>query len=74
MALLLATLALTGTTIGTQSAPAHGHHWHHGGHASAISATGNATAAHSPAFLYGFGLGGSAGLRGYYDVMNECSN
>jgi len=78
MALLLSTVAMTGTTIGTQSAHAghHGHHGHHGGHASAMSATGNATAlaTHSTAFLYGFGLGKSAGLRGYYDVMNECSN
>src|SRR5215831_14261687 len=74
MALLLATVALTGTTIGTQSARAHGHHGHHGGHASAMSATGNSTAAYSTAFLYGFGLGKNAGLRGYYDVMNECSN
>jgi len=24
--------------------------------------------------LYGLGLGKNAGLRGYYDVMNECSN
>jgi len=78
MALLLATVAMTGTIIGTQSAHAwhHGHHGHHGAHASAMSATGNATAlaAHSTAFLYGFGLGKNAGLRGYYDVMNECSN
>ena len=82
MALLLATV----TTTGTESAHAaghHGHHGHHGGHASAMSATGNATAlaAHrnsnstsSTAFLYGFGLGKNAGLRGYYDVMNECAN
>jgi len=69
MALLLATIA----TTGTQYAHAHGHHGHHGGRVSAISATGNA-AAHSTAFLYGFGLGKNAGLRGYYDVMNECSN
>ena len=27
-----------------------------------------------PAYLYGFGLGKIAGLRGYYDVMNDCSN
>ena len=41
-----------------------------------IVATGipAALAAHSPAFLYGFGLGKNAGLRGYYDVMNDCSN
>ena len=72
MALLLATVA----TTGTQYAHAHGHYGHHGGHVSAMSATGNATApaAHSTAFLYGFGLGKNAGLRGYYDVMNECSN
>ncbi|MGC2571249.1 MAG: hypothetical protein WA364_07025 [Candidatus Nitrosopolaris sp.] len=72
MALLLATVA----TTGTQSAHAHGHHGYHGGHASAMSATGipTALATHSTAFLYGFGLGKSAGLRGYYDVMNECSN
>src|SRR5215831_12197485 len=70
MALLLATVA----TTGTQYALAHGHHGHHGGHVSAMSATGNSTAAHSTAFLYGFGLGKNAGLRGYYDVMNECSN
>jgi hypothetical protein len=72
MALLLATVA----TTGTQSAYAHGHHGHHGVHVSATSATGNATAlaAHSTAFLYGFGLGKNAGLRGYYDVMNECAN
>jgi hypothetical protein len=76
MTLLLATVA----TTGTQSAHAHGHHGHHGGH---VSATGNATAlaAHrnsnstsSTAFLYGLGLGKNAGLGGYYDVMNECSN
>jgi hypothetical protein len=82
MALLLATVAMTGAIIGTQSAHAW-HHGHHGGHASAMSATGNATAlaAHrnsnstsSTAFLYGFGLGKNAGLRGYYDVMNECAN
>src|SRR5215467_12530674 len=76
MALLLATVTTTGTIIGTQSAHAwhHGHHGHHGGRASTMSATGNATAAHSTAFLYGFGLGKNAGLRGYYDVMNECAN
>jgi len=46
---------------------------HHGVHVSAMSATGirTALAAHSTVFLYGFGLGKSAGLRGYYD---ECSN
>src|SRR5215813_6912108 len=72
MTLLLATVA----TIRTQSAHAHGHHGHHGVHVSAMSATGipRALATHSTAFLYGFGLGKSAGLRGYYDVMNECSN
>jgi hypothetical protein len=72
MTLLLGTVA----TTGTQSAYAHGHHVHHGVHMSATSATGNATAlaAHSTAFLYGFGLGKNAGLRGYYDVMNECAN
>src|SRR5215467_10331049 len=73
MALFLATVAMTGTIIGTQSAHAR-HHGYHGSHVSAMSATGNATAAHSTAFLYGFGLGKNAGLRGYYDVMNECSN
>ena len=26
-----------------------------------------ALAAHSPSYLYGFGLGKNAGLRGYYD-------
>jgi hypothetical protein len=31
-------------------------------------------AAHSPAYLYGFALGKNAGLPGYYDVMNDCSN
>jgi hypothetical protein len=69
MTLLLATVA----TTGTQSAHAHGHHGHHGGH---VSATGipTALAAHSTAFLYGFGLGKNAGMRGYYDVMNDCSN
>src|SRR5215831_1829901 len=71
MALLLATVAMAGT----QSAHAR-HHGYHGDHVSATSATGNATAlaTHSTAFLYGFGLGKNAGLRGYYDVMNECSN
>jgi hypothetical protein len=41
-----------------------------------ILATGLPTvlAAHSPAYLYGFGLGKNAGLPGYYDVMNDCSN
>ena len=41
-----------------------------------ILATGipTALAAHTPAYLYGFGLGKNAGLRGYYDVMNDCSN
>ena len=41
-----------------------------------LLATGipTALAAHSPAYLYGFGLGKNAGLRGYYDVMNDCSN
>jgi len=58
MALLLATVAMTGT----QSAHAR-HHGHHGNHVSAMSATGIPTA-----FLYGFGLGKNAGLRGYYDV------
>jgi len=70
-------LLTTVATTGTQSAYAHGHHVHHGVHVSTTAvATGNATAlaGHSPAFLYGFGLGKSAGLRGYYDVMNECSN
>jgi hypothetical protein len=33
-----------------------------------------ALAAHSPAYLYGVELGKNAGLRGYYDVMNDCSN
>src|SRR5215469_1377382 len=72
MALLLATVA----TTGTQSAHAHGHHMHHGVHMSAMPVTGvpTALAAHSPAFLYGFGLGKNAGMRGYYDVMNECAN
>jgi len=78
VALLLATVAMTGHAHSAQSAHAwhHGHHGHHGGHATAMSATGNATAlaAHSTAFLYGFGLGKNAGLRGYYDVMNECAN
>jgi hypothetical protein len=32
------------------------------------------TQTHSPAYLYGFGLGKNAGLRGNYDVMNDCSN
>jgi len=32
------------------------------------------TETHSPTYLYGFGLGKNAGLHGYYDVMNECSN
>ena len=72
MALLLATVTITGT----QSVHAHGHHGHHGGHVSVMPATGNAAAlaAHSTAFLYGFGLGKNAGMRGYYDVMNECAN
>ena len=41
-----------------------------------ILATGipTALAAHSPAYLYGFGLGKNAGLRGNYDVMNDCSD
>jgi hypothetical protein len=41
-----------------------------------ILATGipTALAAHSPAYLYGFGLGKNAGLRGFYDVINDCSN
>ena len=42
-----------------------------------ILATGilpTALAAHTPAYLYGFKLGKNAGLRGYYDVMNDCSN
>lgn len=41
-----------------------------------ILATGipTALAAHSLAYLYGFGLGKNAGMRGYYDVMNDCSN
>jgi hypothetical protein len=33
-----------------------------------------ALAAHSPAYLCGYGLGKNAGLRGYHDVMNDCSN
>jgi hypothetical protein len=32
------------------------------------------TQTHSPAYLYGFGLGKNAVTRGYYDVMNDCSN
>jgi hypothetical protein len=32
------------------------------------------TQTHSPAYLYGFGLGKNAALRGYYGVMNDCSN
>jgi hypothetical protein len=32
------------------------------------------TQTHSPAYLYGFVLGKKAALRGYYDVMNDCSN
>jgi hypothetical protein len=32
------------------------------------------TQTHSTAYLYGFGLGKNAVLRGYYDVMNDCSN
>jgi len=41
-----------------------------------ILATGipTALAAHTPAYLYGFKLGKNVGLRGYYDVMNDCSN
>jgi hypothetical protein len=40
-----------------------------------ILATGipTALAAHSPAYLYGFKLGKKAGLRGYYDIMGDCS-
>ena len=33
-----------------------------------------ALAAHSPSYLYGFGLGKNARMRGFYDVMNDCSN
>ena len=29
---------------------------------------------HTQAYLYGFRLDKNAGLRGYYDVMNDCSN
>ena len=36
--------------------------------------THNHTQTHSPAYLYGFGLGKNAVTRGYYDVMNDCSN
>ncbi|MGB6530028.1 MAG: hypothetical protein WBF33_18140 [Candidatus Nitrosopolaris sp.] len=32
------------------------------------------TQTHSPAYLYGLGLGKNAVTRGYYDVMNDCSN
>ncbi len=32
------------------------------------------TQTHSPSYLYGFGLGKNAVMRGYYDVMNDCSN
>ena len=32
------------------------------------------TQIHSPAYLYGFGLGKNAVTRGYYDVINDCSN
>jgi len=32
------------------------------------------TQTRSPAYVYGFGLGKNAALRGYYDVMNDCSN
>jgi hypothetical protein len=32
------------------------------------------TQTHSTAYLYGFGLGKNAAQRGYYDVMNDCSN
>jgi hypothetical protein len=45
-----------------------------------ILATGipTALAAHNPAYwasyIYGFGLGKDAALRGYYDVMNDCSD
>jgi hypothetical protein len=41
-----------------------------------ILATGipTALAVHTPAYFYGFGLGKNAGLRGFYDVMNDCSN
>jgi hypothetical protein len=41
-----------------------------------ILATGipTALAVHTPAYLYGFGLGKNAGLRGYYNVINDCSN
>jgi len=41
-----------------------------------ILATGipTALAAHNQAYLYGFGLGKNAVTRGYYDVMNDCSN
>jgi hypothetical protein len=36
--------------------------------------TRNHTQTHSTAYLYGVGLGKNAVLRGYYDVMNDCSN
>jgi hypothetical protein len=41
-----------------------------------ILATGipTALAAHSPAFLYGFGLGKNVGMRGYYDEANAVSS
>ena len=39
-----------------------------------ILATGIPTALAAPAYLYGFGLRKNAGLRGYYDVINDCSN
>ena len=71
MALVLAAVAVTGTMMGTQSVSAR-HHGHHGVAPSQASAT--AVVAHSPAYLYGFGLGKNAGLQGYYDVMNDCSN
>ena len=41
---------------------------------TALAPHSTALAAHSTAYMYGFGLGKNAGLRGYYDVMNECSN
>jgi hypothetical protein len=42
MALLLATVAMTGTIIGTQFVHAwhHGQHGHHGGHVSAMPSGG----------------------------------
>ena len=63
--LLLATVAMTGTIIGTQSAHAW-HHGHHGGHVSAMALTYKHHGGHVSAMASSTSSGGMTSGGGGY--------